>query len=141
VRGGDRKAASSHLNAHFKYIEHRPRNPAHEQRDDRRLFSKDQDVVNRREAVDDVMEHTSARVSYHQIVLSPAEDEPVWDWRQWTRDVMADLEEAQGKELHWYAAYHQNTDNPHVHVVVAGAGYDWETGERETVKLSRQDYE
>jgi hypothetical protein len=53
---------------------------------------------------------------------------------------MADLEEAQGKELRWYAVHHQDTENPHVHVVVAGVGYNWETGEKEMVKLSRQDY-
>jgi hypothetical protein len=141
VRGGDRKAASSHLKAHFKYIEHRSRDLVHEQRDDRRLFSKDRDVVHRREAVDDVMEHTSPRVTFHKIVLSPSEEERVLDWRQWTREVMADLEETQQKELHWYAVQHQNTEHPHVHVVVAGAGYDWETGEQETVKLTRQDYE
>src|SRR6266487_500268 len=141
VRGGDRKAASSHLRAHFKYIEHRPRDLARELREDRRLFSKDRDAVDRREAVDDVMEHSSARVSYHKIMLSPAEDEPVLDWRQWTRDVMADLEEGQNKELHWYAVHHENTVHPHVHIVVAGAGYDWDTGEKETVKLFRQDYE
>lgn len=141
VRGGDRKAASSHLNAHFKYIEHRPRDLARELREDRRLFSKDRDAVDRKEAVDDVMEHTSARVSYHKIVLSPAEDEPILNWRQWTRDVMADLEEGQGKELQWYAVHHENTDHPHVHVVVAGAGYDRVTEEKEPVRLSRQDYE
>lgn len=141
VRGGDRKGASSHLNAHFKYIEHRPRDLARELREDRRLFDKSRDVVDRKEAVDDVMEHTSARVSYHKIVLSPAEDEPILDWRQWTRDVMADLEEVQGKELRWYAAHHENTDHPHIHVVVAGAGYDRETEDKATVKLSRQDYE
>ena len=54
---------------------------------------------------------------------------------------MTDLEEAQHKELRWYAAYHQNTEHPHVHVVVAGAGYDRETGAKETVRLSPQDYE
>lgn len=141
VRGGDRKVASSHLKAHFKYIEHRSHDLEHEQRDDRRLFSKDSDVVHRREAVDDVMEHSSSRVSFHKIVLSPSEEEPVLDWRQWTREVMADLEETQQKELHWYAVRHENTAHPHVHVVVAGAGYDWETGEKTTVKLTRQDYE
>jgi len=140
VRGGDRKITSSRLTAHFKYIERRSRNLAHEQRDVCRLFSKDQDTVNRREARDDIIEHTSARISYHKILLSPAEDESVWDWRQWTRDVIADLEEVKGKELHWYAVHHQDTENPHVHVVVAAVGYDWETGEKEMVKLSRQDY-
>lgn len=141
MRGGNSKTASSRLNAHFKYIEHRPRDMIHESREDRRLFDKKRDAVDRREAVDDVMEHTSTCVSYHKIVLSPAEDEPVLDWRQWTRNVMDDLEERQGKDLRWYAVHHQNTDHPHVHVVIAGVGYNRETEERETVKLFRQDYE
>jgi len=140
VRGGDRKVTFSRLNTHFKYIERRSRDLAHEQRDACRLFSKDQDTVLRKEAMDDIIEHTSTRISYHKILLSPAENESVWDWRQWTRDVMADLEEVQGKDLHWYAVHHQGTENSHVHVVVAGVGYDWETGEKEMVKLSRQDY-
>ena len=35
---------------------------------------------------------------------------------------MADLEDEQGKEMHWYAVHHSNTEHEHVHVVVAGAG-------------------
>src|SRR5213595_798738 len=54
---------------------------------------------------------------------------------------MEDLEESQGRELHWYAVKHDNTDNPHVHVVVAGAGENLETGKLEPVKLYHQDYE
>lgn len=141
VRGGNRKEAASRLTAHFKYLEHRPRDLALELRDDRRLFEKDRDAVHRKDAVNDVMEHTSARVSYHKIVLSPSRDEPVVDWRQWTRDILADLEVAQQKELHWYAALHHNTEHSHVHVVVAGAGYDWETGAKEPVRLSPEDYQ
>jgi hypothetical protein len=55
-------------------------------------------VVNRRDAVNEVMEHTSTSVNYHKIVLSPSEEEPVHDWCEWTRQVMHDLEEAQGTE-------------------------------------------
>ncbi len=79
--------------------------------------------MDRRDAVDDVMEHTSSSVSYHKIVLSPGEDEPVQDWQEWTREVMVDLEEQQGKDLHWYAVHHSNTEHEHVHVVLAGAAY------------------
>jgi type IV secretory pathway VirD2 relaxase len=137
----NRDAARARLISHFKYVEHRSRELSEESRDDRRVFDKEQDVVNRRDAVNDVMEHTSTSVNYHKIVLSPGEDEPVQDWRQWTRDVMQDLEEAQGRELHWYAVHHQNTDHPHIHVVVAGAGYNEETGREEPVKLYAKDYE
>src|SRR5712691_5993453 len=142
MRGGtaNRTAAASHLNAHLKYLEHRSRDEQ-ESREDRSIFSKDDDHVNRRDALDDVLEHTSYSVSYHKIVLSPAEDEPVQDWREWTREVMVDLEESQGMELHWYGVHHSNTDHDHVHVVIAGAGEDFETGREETVKLYPQDYQ
>jgi len=137
---GNRDAARARLTSHFKYTEHRSRDISNESRDDRRIFDKEHDVVNRRDAVNDVMDHTSTSVNYHKIVLSPGEDEPVQDWREWTRNVMQDLEEAQGKELHWYGVHHQNTDHPHVHVVVAGAGYNQETEREDPVKLYTQDY-
>lgn len=142
IKGGaaNRASAASHLGAHLKYLEHRSRDEQ-ESREDRSIFSKEDDQVKRRDAVDDVMEHTSARVSYHKIVLSPGDDEPVQDWREWTREVMTDLEDEQGKDLHWYAVIHQNTDHPHVHVVVAGAGEDHETGQEEAVKLYPEDYQ
>jgi len=136
---GNREAGKARLVAHTKYIEHRSRTE-NESRDDRRIFTKDEDVVNRRDAVDDIMDHTSTSVNYHKIVLSPGQDEPVQDWREWTREVMADLEEAQGKELHWYAVKHDNTDNPHVHVVLAGSGENHETGKEEPVRMYANDY-
>jgi len=139
VRGNAAHSAA-HLNAHLRYVEHRSRE-VNETREDRYLFSKDNDHVERQEAQDDVMNHTNASVHYHKIVLSPADDEPIEDWREWTREVMSDLEDAQGKELHWYAVYHQNTDHPHVHVVLAGEGEDRETGEQEPVRLYKEDYQ
>lgn len=141
VKGGtaNRASAASHLSAHFKYLEHRSRE-VDDSREDRAIFSNDEERVSRREALDDVMAHTSQRVSYHQIVLSPAEDEPVLDWQEWTREVMADLEAFQGTALHWYAVHHSNTDHEHVHVVLAGAGEDLETGQPIAITLSPEDY-
>ncbi len=130
-------ASRMQLVSHFKYIEHRRRVLSQEHR----IFSKDQDVVKRRDAVHDVMGHTSTGVNFHKIVLSPGEDEPVSDWREWTRQVMHDLEAAQGKQLHWYAVSHDNTEHPHVHVVVASTGYNQEKGREESVKLSTKDYD
>jgi hypothetical protein len=123
----------------MKYTEHRSMSER-ETRDDRRIFSKDEDVVSRRDAVNDVMEHTSSSANYHKVVLSPGQDEPITDWKEWTRDVMKDLEERQGHELHWYATKHNNTDNPHVHVVIAGAAENRETGQPEPVKLYSPDF-
>jgi D-lyxose ketol-isomerase len=142
MRGGaaNHTAAASHLNAHLKYLEHRSRDEQ-ENREDRFIFSKDDDHVSRRDAMDDVLEHTSHSVSYHKIVLSPGDDEPVQDWREWTREVMADLEAEQGIDLHWYAVHHSNTEHEHVHLVVAGAGEDRETGHEEAVKLYPGDYQ
>jgi hypothetical protein len=131
--------ARSRLGAHFKYIEHRSMSER-ETRDDRRIFDADRDVVNRSDAVQDIMDHEHRNVAYHKIVLSPGQDELVSDWREWTREVMDDLQERQGKELHWYAVQHDNTDNPHVHVVLAGSGENLETGQAEQVRLYADDY-
>jgi hypothetical protein len=67
---GDRQAGRARLVAHFKYVEHRSR-MENESRDDRHIFSKDEDVVNRRDAVNDVMEHTNTSVNSHRIVRFP----------------------------------------------------------------------
>lgn len=137
---GNREVARARLVSHLKYTEHRSREGERESRDDRRIFSKDQDVVSRRDAVNEIMEHTSTSVNYHKVVLSPSQEEPVADWREWTREIMTDLEGSQGRELHWYAIHHGNTNHPHVHVVIAGAGENLETGQLEPVKLYPQDF-
>ncbi len=134
------KAARGHLSAHMKYIEHRNRDEM-ESRDDRRIFDDHNDVVNRKVAMQDIMKYSSERDAYyHKIMLSPGPDIPVEDYRQWTRDLMQDLSEKQGKHLHWYAVQHQNTEYHHVHIVIAGAGEKFETGQCETIFLRPDDY-
>ena len=49
---------AGHLDSHLKYLEHRSHDE-HESREDRSIFSKEDDQVERRDAVNDVMEHTS----------------------------------------------------------------------------------
>jgi len=137
---GKKEAALGRLVAHLKYIEHRHREE-NESRDDRHIFTKDDDRVTRGTAVQDVMDHTHRQVAYHKFVLSPGSVEHVTDWQEWTRGVMDDLEKKQGRELHWYAVKHDNTDNPHVHVVLAGAGENPESGKLEAVKMYQKDYE
>lgn len=137
VRGA---GARTRLVAHLKYIEHRARSER-ETRDDRRIFSRDVDVVSRSGAVQDIMDHEHRGVSFHKIILSPGQDEPIVDWREWTRAIMDDLQARLGKHLHWYAVHHNNTDNPHTHVVLAGLGENVKTGVPEQVRLYPADYQ
>ena len=64
----------------------------------------------------------------------------VSDWLEWTREVIADLEDRFDQDLNWYAVHHANTDDPHVHVIVQGSGIDRETGEREPVTFTPDDF-
>jgi type IV secretory pathway VirD2 relaxase len=135
------KKASSALSSHFKYIQYRERDPLLEGKDDRQVFDRKYDHVDRRAAHDHVMgEEPAGDIYYHRMILSPAHDEPVADLRQWTRDVMRDLEERREQDLDWYAVQHRNTDDHHVHVVVRGTGMDRETGREEPVNFTRDDF-
>jgi type IV secretory pathway VirD2 relaxase len=132
--------ASSALNSHLKYLQYRERDPALESRADRYLFNDEEDHVGRRAVHDDLMGERAGDIYYHRLILSPAQDEPVEDWREWTRSVMRDLEDRLDQDLDWYAVQHHNTDDPHVHVVLSGTGIDRETGREEPVELTPQDF-
>jgi len=57
---------------------------------------------------------------------------------------MHDLEERKGIHLHWYAVVHaherEHTNEPHVHLVLAGAGEDLETGKTKAIRIEKTDY-
>jgi type IV secretory pathway VirD2 relaxase len=139
-RGTSAGKASSALKSHFKYIQYRERDELKESRQDRYLFSKEHDHIDRKDAHADIMSELAGDIYYHRMVLSPADNEPVSDWHQWTRDVMGDLERHYGTELHWYGVVHQNTDNPHVHVVLRGTGEDRDTGRATPVELTPKEF-
>ncbi len=132
--------ASSALSSHLKYLQYRERDPALESRADRYLFNDEEDHIDRRTVHDDLMGEPAGDIYYHRIILSPAQDEPVEDWREWTRGVMYDLEDRLDRDLDWYAVQHHNTDDPHVHVILRGTGFDRETGHEEPVSLTSQDF-
>ena len=132
--------ASSALGSHLKYLQYRERDPALETKADRDLFDEQRDHVERREVHDEMMGERAGDIYYHRLILSPAADEPVSDWRTWTREVMGDLEARFDTDLNWYAVSHQNTDDPHVHVVLSGTGVDRETGQEEPVSLTPYDF-
>jgi type IV secretory pathway VirD2 relaxase len=139
-RGTSAGKASSALKSHFKYIQYRERDELKESRQDRHLFSKARDHIDRKEAHADIMAERAGDIYYHRMVLSPADNEPITDWHQWTRGIMSDLERHYGMELHWYGVVHQNTDNPHVHVVLRGTGENRMTGRAEPVELTPKEF-
>jgi len=64
------------------------------------------------------------KVVFHRLVLSPGARSGVArpiDLRTWTRLLLMDLGHDLGQQLVWVAAVHRNTDEPHVHVLLAGA--------------------
>lgn len=137
-----RQKANSALGSHAKYLQYRERDPERETKDDRQFFNAEHDSIDRRWVVKDVMneQEQAGDIYYHRIILSPSQEEPVTDWREWTREVMADLEDRFDQDLKWYAVHHANTNDPHVHVIVQGSGLDRETGEREPVTFTPDDF-
>ncbi len=132
--------ASSSLKSHFKYIQYRARDLLKESLQDRKLFDKEHDQVDRRQAHGQIMGERSGDIYYHRMILSPAQNEPVDDWRAWTRAVLGDIERKMGTDLDWYAVHHANTEHPHVHVVIRGTGIDHETGASTPVEFTPQDF-
>ena len=137
-----RQKATSALSSHAKYLQYRERDPEHETRADRQFFYEEYDAVDRCWVVKDLLDEQEqvGDIYYHRIVLSPSQEEPVDDWREWTREVMADLEDHFDQDLNWYAVHHANTDDPHVHVLVQGNGIDRETCSREPVTFAPDDF-
>lgn len=138
-----RQKATSALSSHAKYLQYRERDPEQETRADRQFFNDEYDAIDRRWVVKDLLdeEEQVGDIYYHRIILSPSQEEQVSDWREWTREVMADLEDHFDQDLNWYAVHHANTDDPHVHVLVQGSGIDRETGQREPVTFTPDDFQ
>ena len=58
---------------------------------------------------------------HYRIVISPEEGHRLADLEALSRHVMSDLSAAVGRTLEWVGVVHENTDQPHVHVVLRGA--------------------
>jgi hypothetical protein len=107
----------------LRYLQTRPLGPG-EWPEDRALFSAQDDTVVRWDAREALARWVTPGVAYHSLVLSPG---PVGagmtpeQMRDWTRHVMADLEQRGGGPVTWYAAVHQHTAHIHVHVIMAAS--------------------
>ena len=57
---------------------------------------------------------------HFRIIVSPEDAAELTDLREYTRDLMRQMETDLGTRLDWVAVDHWNTDNPHVHLLVRG---------------------
>jgi type IV secretory pathway VirD2 relaxase len=57
---------------------------------------------------------------HFRIIVSPEDAAELTDLREYTRDLVRQMESDLGTRLEWVAVDHWNTDNPHVHLLVRG---------------------
>ncbi|MBU0557545.1 MAG: DUF3363 domain-containing protein [Alphaproteobacteria bacterium] len=57
---------------------------------------------------------------HFRIIVSPEDAAELTDLREFTRDLVRQMESDLGTRLEWVAVDHWNTDNPHVHLLVRG---------------------
>lgn len=57
---------------------------------------------------------------HFRIIVSPEDAADLSDLRDYTRDLVRQMEADLGTRLEWIAVDHWNTDNPHVHLLVRG---------------------
>lgn len=122
------------VKASLRYYLLRSRGPDEPERE---LWGRD-GAVDRRDAYALLDRYRDPGVAAHRLILSPSGDEGGADLRALTRRALRELEKDKGQALHWVAVEHRNTANPHVHVLLCGAGE--RDGEPRQVRLGRGDF-
>lgn len=122
--------------AALRYYQMRPRG---DDEPTRTLFSPG-GTVSRAEATRLIEAHqpTDGRYLAHRLMLSPGGEERPEDLRAMTYRAMRGLAREKGQELAWVAVEHRNTDQPHVHILLAGGGE--RDGSVREVRLGRADH-
>ena len=109
--GGGRRMAP--LSAHLSYLKRegvtRDGSPA-------RMFDADGDRADDR----GFAERCKDDRHHFRIIVSPEDAADLSDLREYTRDLVRQMETDLGTRLEWVAVDHWNTDNPHVHLLVRG---------------------
>ncbi|MBU7588439.1 MAG: DUF3363 domain-containing protein [Sphingopyxis terrae] len=57
---------------------------------------------------------------HFRVIVSPEDAAELTDLREYTRDLVRQMEADLGTRLEWIAVDHWNTDNPHVHLLMRG---------------------
>jgi type IV secretory pathway VirD2 relaxase len=61
---------------------------------------------------------------HFRFIVSPDDAIEIADLKEFTRDLMRQVEGDMGTRLDWAAVDHWNTEHPHIHVIVRGVGDD-----------------
>lgn len=117
--------------AHVRYIQFRGGKDKDE--GTRSFFNDVRDEIYSGEVKEAVSDQNPRGTVMHKLILSPGVQGA--DVKEYCREVMADLSSRKGLDLEWYGVQHDNTDNPHVHIVVMGAD---QNGHK--VRLTKDDY-
>jgi len=117
--------------AHVRYIQFRAGKDKDEE--PRSFFNNLRDDVTGRHVSESISNQDPRGAVMHKLILSPGVQGA--DVKEYCREVMAELSSRKGLDLEWYAVQHDNTSNPHVHIVVMGKD---QHGHR--VKITRDDY-
>lgn len=125
------ESAVGRAEAHVNYLAFRPGKDKEGKK--REFFSSDQDKVAGEAVKEAIEKQPKYGVLAHKFILSPGEEGA--DVQQYTRAVMHDLSRRKGVELDWYGIVHENTANPHCHVMVMGKGK-----EGRTYKIGKADH-
>lgn len=118
--------------AHINYIQFRA-GKEHE-KEERSFFNGLRDDIYNKELKDAISAQNPRGCVMHKLILSPGV--PGADAKEYAREVMAELGSKKGLDLEWYAVEHNNTDNPHCHIVIMGRD---ENGRN--VRIYKRDYE
>lgn len=117
--------------AHINYIRFRPGKDENEV--NRSFFTDRADGFTANDVHRAIDRQENRGVLMHKLILSPGVKEA--NVQQFVRETMTELGRSKGLDLEWYAVEHQNTANPHAHVVVMATD---KKGRQ--VRLRRPDY-
>lgn len=122
--------------AALRYYQLRPRG---EDEPTRAIFGPD-GTLSRAEAARliDAHQPPGGRYLTHRLMLSPGDDERPEDLRAMTYRAMHGLAREKGQELAWVAVEHRNTNQPHVHILLAGGSE--RDGTMSELRLGRIDH-
>ena len=109
------KKAKTILGRALDYYQNRERADFEEER---KYFTKDRDELDRTDIRQEIESRFGEKIAYHTMILSSGDNSI--DGKQFTREVMQDLEERLGYEIDYWAVEHYNTDHYHTHLIIAG---------------------
>ena len=101
------------LSEHLRYIS---RDSAMKSEDKGKVFNELSDDVDR----ETLAENAQDDRHHFRLIVSPEDGAELEDMKPFVHDLVSGMESDLGTRLEWVAAVHDNTDHPHVHIVIRG---------------------